>query len=245
MCLQTNIARRAGSARYYARLGVPLDLQAALQKKELWRSLRTSDPKEARARVLPVLQEWRDLFADLRRRHEPTADDLQSAVWDHYEAELDRLERGRESLPTAAEIESAKGQFVQNAAAGTIKLTNDPLQQMEASLDLMALADRAKMSREFRAAHKDEIKRDLGRAETKLIKWAADDVIAKRGLSIEKGSHAYRCLCQRLLRAHLEALERAGERDRGDFTGKPQGRADPAARGPRSGFKGRAARNHP
>ena len=39
MALASNIARRPGSAVYYARLGVPPDLQAIMKKKELWKSL--------------------------------------------------------------------------------------------------------------------------------------------------------------------------------------------------------------
>ena len=58
MCLATNIARRAGSASYYARLSVPKDLQAIVGKKEVWKSLGTKDARQARALVAPVLAKW-------------------------------------------------------------------------------------------------------------------------------------------------------------------------------------------
>jgi hypothetical protein len=98
MALASNIARRPGSAVYYARLGVPPDLQAIMKKKELWKSLGTREPREARDKVLPVLMQWRGEFAELRKRREPTPDDLQSAVWSHYEGALERDRQTRAAL---------------------------------------------------------------------------------------------------------------------------------------------------
>jgi hypothetical protein len=66
MALATNIVRRSGSARYYARITVPLDLQRAVNKRELWESLRTSDPREARERAAPILARWHSEFGELR-----------------------------------------------------------------------------------------------------------------------------------------------------------------------------------
>src|SRR4051794_21921547 len=105
MALASNIARRSGTAVYYARLGVPPDLQALMNKRELWKSLGTRDPREAREKVLPVLMQWRAEFAELRKRREPTPDDLQSAVWTHYESELERDQRRRAAFPTDAMVQ--------------------------------------------------------------------------------------------------------------------------------------------
>ena len=55
MALASNIVRRPGSARYYVRVAVPKKLQAFLGKKEVWKSLGTSDPHVARAKALPVM----------------------------------------------------------------------------------------------------------------------------------------------------------------------------------------------
>ena len=38
MAISTNIARRPGSTVYYARLGIPPDLQGVMKKRELWKS---------------------------------------------------------------------------------------------------------------------------------------------------------------------------------------------------------------
>lgn len=65
MARTSHIKRRG--AVYQAQLAVPADLQETLGRKTMDRSLRTKDPEEAKRRVLDVLKEWRDLFANTRR----------------------------------------------------------------------------------------------------------------------------------------------------------------------------------
>src|SRR6478609_1770136 len=105
MSIATNVQRRPGSTVYYARLGIPPDLQPVLKKRELWKSLGTRDPREAREKAGPVLMHWRNQFAELRKRREPTPADLQAAVWSRYESELEHDRQRRAALPTAAVIE--------------------------------------------------------------------------------------------------------------------------------------------
>jgi integrase len=186
MALRSNIVRRfAGSKRYYARIGVPKDVQRHYRgsvpgrfKTELWRSLGTADPLEARTRAAPIIAAWHAEFADWRRRREPLDADLETIVWDHYQSELeiDRHERA--------------------ANTGLIS--------------------------EWRERRIPELRKHLATGETALIQWAADAAIERLGLLIERGSRAYRELCQRLQRAELEYLVRASERDQGDFTGEPK-----------------------
>lgn len=66
------------------------------------------------------------------------------------------------------------------------------------------------------------LRKHFATGETALIEWAADDFITRKRLLIENDSPAYRDLCQRLLRANLEALRTAEERDQGDWTGSPR-----------------------
>ncbi|WP_375597795.1 hypothetical protein [Devosia sp. Naph2] len=61
-----------------------------------------------------------------------------------------------------------------------------------------------------------ELREHLGKGKTVLVHWAADTFIEKNQLLVEKGSNQYRQLCQRLMRAQIEALKRASERDLGD-----------------------------
>ena len=80
------------------------------------------------------------------------------------------------------------------------------------------------MDRERRVVNLAELKKHLAAGETALISWAADGVIERERLLIERDSPAYRDLCQRLQRAQIQALERAAERDAGNWAGAP---ADP------------------
>jgi hypothetical protein len=120
VALASNIVRRPGSARYYVRVAVPKKLQAFLGKKEVWKSLGTSDPHVARAKALPVMSRWYAEFEALMARREPSASDLQGATWDHYSTgmELDRLERA--ALPTGAAIQGAKDKLATDVEAGRI-----------------------------------------------------------------------------------------------------------------------------
>lgn len=219
MALASNIARRPGSAVYYARLGVPPDLQAIMKKKELWKSLRTREPREAREKVLPVLIQWRAEFAELRKRREPTADDLQNAVWTHYESELEHGRRARAALPTAVMVQEATQQLSADIAAGQVVWSDDPITQLSATIELRVMNDAASIDRDRRTAHLAELRKHLATGETALISWAADGVIERDRLLVEKDSPAYRDLCQRLQRAQIQALERAAERDIGKFDG--------------------------
>lgn len=219
MALASNIARRPGSSVYYARLGVPPDLQGIMKKKELWKSLRTREPREAREKVLPILMHWRAEFAELRSRREPTPDDLQKAVWTHYESELEHDRRARATLPTAADVQEATRQLATDIDTGAVPWSEDPLMQLSATMELMVMKNAASMDRERRAVYLRDLKQHLAVGETALVSWAADGVIERERLLIERGSPAYRDLCQRLQRAQIQALERAAERDVGKFDG--------------------------
>jgi integrase len=201
-----------------------LDLQKAVGKKEIWKSLGTADRNEARELAAPVLAQMQAEFTDLRNRREPTDADLQGAVWNHYRAELEHDRQERLSMPTQARIDAAKGQLAVDIATGKVPWSDDPLTQLDSSLDVLAVKDRAALAREFRAKRTAILRKHLASGETSYVEWKADDVIARDGLLIERDSPAYRDLCQRLQRAELEALERAAERDQGDWTGSPKDR---------------------
>lgn len=76
----------------------------------------------------------------------------------------------------------------------------------------------------IRQHHLRALREHLGRGETVLVHWAADSFIERQRLSVTKGSAQYRELCFRLMRAQIEALMRADERDAGNYAGMP---ADP------------------
>jgi hypothetical protein len=73
MALANNVHRMKNSGRYHARLRIPADLQKHFPdkdgnpRKELWQSLGTTDPEEAKDRKARVITEWRRQFRELRR----------------------------------------------------------------------------------------------------------------------------------------------------------------------------------
>lgn len=234
MALASNIARRSGSASYYARLGVPKDLQPLYPRtntggptKELWQSLGTKDAREARGRVAAVLATWHAEFADMRRRREATEADLQATTWDHYQDEIDRHHDERRRLPSVDGIAEAKEGVRAEIVAGRVE--DGPFGFLQVAADAMVLAGRANLQQEFRAGRKAEIERHLAINETVLVNDAAREIIRREGFAIEPGSVGYRDLCHRLMRAELEALRRAEEQDRGDYTGTPR---DPIVKAP-------------
>lgn len=177
----SNLKRRG--ANYYARQIVPIDLQALMGKRELVRSLGTSDRRTASARKLAVLTEWQHQFADLRRRRDMNEADFAIATWKHYveELRLDEVER-------------------------------------------LAPQSEAGNRSDMRQHHLRALREHLGRGETFLVHWAANAYIERERLLVERGSARYRELCFRLMRAQIEAVQRAIERDAGNYAGAP---ADP------------------
>jgi integrase len=126
------------------------------------------------------------------------------------------------TTPTEAEVNAAHGQLLADMACGKVKVTPDPLSIMNATIEVGAMKDRAAFARDTRARRGDVLRKHLATGETALIEWAADDVIARGQLLIEKGSPAYRDLCHKLQRAELATLQGAEERDRGEWDGSPK-----------------------
>ena len=216
-----NVVQRPGSTVWYARLEVPVDVRAQVGKAQLWKSLRTRELREARLRALPVLTAWHAEFDDLRRRRHPTPQDLQSGVWEHFEAQLDRDSVERASMPTQADKDAASSKLQADITAGLVEWSDDPMVQLNATLELRGLTGIAGFLKDSRKVRVASLRSHLATGETALIEWAADDLIQRERLLLEKGSPAYRDLCQKLQRAELQYLERAAERDEGTFSGVP------------------------
>lgn len=219
MTIASNIVKRPGSSVYYARITIPEELQRYYPAKgkhpfkvQLWQSLGTREPREAREKAAYVVARWRSEFAELLTRREPTPADLQAAIWSHYEGQLEQDGQTRARFPTAADIEAAKQKARANADAEPGSFD---------AWDVLVVRDAAKLDRERRAILLAECRKHLATGETALISAYADEVIRRDGLLIERGSKAYRDLCQRLQRSQIQFLERTMERDAGNWTGVP------------------------
>ncbi len=223
------IGKRGGSANFYVRLLVPDDLREIVGRGEYRKSLGTSDLRKAKAKAATVIAAWQTEFETLRRRRLATTHDLAKAGWDHYLAEIEMDERQRANLPSEQAIERERVKAIGAIQALPAEELASPLATTAAALDYVMVRDKAEWRREQREILKREIKKHLAVGETVLVQWAADWFIEREKLLIEPSSGEYKALCQRLLRAHLEALERASERDQGDWSGTPR---DPVIRPP-------------
>ena len=106
MGIATNVCRRKGSSKYYARTAIPTDLVDAYKgRKEIWRSLGTSNPQEAKRLARPVLDEWDREFARLRHTWTMSEHDIQEAVWQRYTELVEADEGFRRSLPTDEDLD--------------------------------------------------------------------------------------------------------------------------------------------
>lgn len=223
----SNLRRRGKSGTYYARIFVPKDLQAAIGKDEISPSLHTKDLAEAKRRLAPVLDQWGATFEDMRRRQTLTTDDVQTAVWDHYNAALAADDARRAALPTPADIEFALD-------AATIGRQPHPagpsvFDAINSMTEVEILVGRAVWDARRKVARLSRLRSDLTTGDTRLIEPEADDFLRKHCFKIDKGDPRYRDLCIKLMRAEIDFLRRHAEREDGDFTGKP---ADPIIAAP-------------
>lgn len=188
---------------------MPKDLQKRLGK-ERWKSLRTTDPKEARRLARPILDQWEQEFAEVRKPRILTEVELQDAVWSRYLELLTEDERFRRSLPTDEQLneiwghlENEFGDYDLNAYR-IFETIRDQFQTVQAE----------------RTARFAKLRSDTARGETQLVADIVRDVIAARRLDLEKNTEDYRKLAQGIQRAELEALGRSRERDEGDWSGQ-------------------------
>jgi integrase len=215
-----HISRRRNSKIYQVRLRVPLDLVDTIKRKELTKSLGTTDYAEAKKLSRVILAGWEQDFDDIRNRRDLTENDLHHAMTEHYRSQLDRDDLYRQNLPTTIEIEAARQQLVERARSGELEV-EQPFAMLAGSLDYLALEHRLKLDQKRRAVLLDDLKRQVAEGQTDLIRYAADEFITRHRLNIETDSPAYRQLCHRLARGEIEFLKRTFERDSGDFGGQP------------------------
>lgn len=230
MARVSHLLRRG--AAYSARIRVPLDLVEIVGKRELVRALGTNDEAEAKRKLWPVLAEWNRLFDDLRTRRALVPADFDHATWDHYNATLDRDEQERVHLPTDKQIEAATERAVERIQTESIDM-RDPLAMLDAALDVHVLKDAPAFNANARAAKLGEMRKHLRAGETALVAHEVDDYLDKNKLHVLPGSPDWIALARRFMRAEIEALQRAQERDKGDYTGQPIDPMVKPASGPR------------
>ncbi|RWX77080.1 site-specific integrase [Neorhizobium lilium] len=207
-------------ASYYARTRVPLDLVDIVGKKELVKALGTKEESEAKRRLGAVTEAWRLEFEDLRARRTMAADDKADAVWQHYNAVIDRDEQSRQSMPNQADIDEASRQVFERARRGEVSSTS-PLAILDATLDVQVLQRAREFDAFARRVKLDNMRKHLIAGETALIAHEVDDFTARNRLLVDRTNPDWQDSA-RQMRAEIEGLQRSFERDQGDYSGVPR-----------------------
>lgn len=171
----------------------------------------------ARLKVPAELQHLmgtKELSRSLNTKDRRTANVRKLSVLSEWHQKFDELRRRRDMT----EADFANATWDHYAA----ELRHDELARIVPGADQQS-------AKSIREHHLTALREHLGRGETVLVHWAADSFIERHRLIVEKGSARYRELCHRLMRSQIEALQRAGERDVGNYAGLP---ADPVVTRP-------------
>ena len=217
MALRTNIVRRG--ATYYARVTVPADLQAHMMTsrgtpmREVWKSLHTKEPAEAKRRAGRVLEKIEAEFAAKRREvklaAELTKDDLQDIAHTSYTAAVEADERLRRNPPTDSDLSAIWRELERTHDADDL-----------AKFRIFELVRQAvENAREYRVQRAAELKEDVGRYATAGVAPAVADIVADRRLRVDPLSDGWKDIANAVQRGELEALKRAAERDEGEYGG--------------------------
>ena len=156
----------------------------------------------------------RELVRSLNTKDRRTANVRKLSVLAEWQATFEQLRRRRDMV----EADFANATWDHYAA----ELRSDELERALPGTDKAT-------AKEIRQYHLEALRDHLGRGETVLVHWAANSFIDRHQLAVAEGSFQYRELCFRLMRAQIEALQRAGERDLGNYAGLP---ADPVVTRP-------------
>lgn len=143
---------------------------------------------------------------------------------------LQRDETARNGWLTAEEVEAEAVKLRASLPNG--RPLEDKLERFAIMLDLMVKADAAHIDEISRAAKLVALKKGLTEGETHLVEHEIDAFLDANLLSAPRGSAERKVLARQLIRAEIEALTRAQERDQGDYLGMP---TDPIVRPPAGG----------
>lgn len=243
MPLVTNVFRRGSS--YYFRTRVPARFRVLLDRKELWRSLRTTDAREARQRascaVLLTERLWVGLDGLMSSTPAaPSPAQIKTLIDDWLRAEL----REDEYLRTAPDGEKFDGVIVRRSVGAglhevvatldpselkTFRKLPQPDQERQLGPGGQLLVDQSELDLKraaFRAGlagaltrHRDE--------DGSLAEKHVEDVFRRAGFDTSPFTDAFELATRRMIRAHRDVLLAVEQRDQHGW--RPDLDDDPAA----------------
>jgi integrase len=212
MALPKNVEWRGRVA--YLRIEVPKDVREAFGKSVVRETLGANNERDATRFGLRRLSELQDEWDALRKRAEITPDDHKRIAAEFYSRRLDEDRQRRAAFATGVEIDALAD------TAGNVN-ANEPSAFIDAVIEAEEDAShRLDMLAALRSGLRMGSRNLLARLQRE-IENAADEAIRRERLLVTKGTPAYREVCQTLQRAWTQALDRAAERDRGLWDGKP------------------------
>lgn len=211
MALATYIHKRAGSARYYVRVTIPADLAQDYGRSEIWKSLGTASPAEAKVKAPAVYMAIQDEFAARRRGREIVENDVAAIAWKHYSELVENDERFRDQNLTDdqldelwREMEAEFGEYDFGA--------------YQAFADIR---DRIQTYKRHRERSRTLLTSGDPNKVLEAVVESVDEHVAAYRAVLPKTSPIYRKVAAGVARAEMEALKRADERDVMDWTGTP------------------------
>lgn len=231
------IYTRGKNKTYYARLRVPADLTWLLKCTEKVKSLSTTDRKEAEKLGRKQIAQWEAEFERARQPLALTEADFEALARDYYRTRLDDDHIERRRIPDQGVIDTARAEAKARAIEALVKLSGEEdfeakaeLIKLDASLAAPDMLNFLVESRQIRLKH---LKNGLPRRNFALVGDVASALIEANRLAVGEGSPDYFLLCEKLMRAEIEFVQRQLERDDGDLGGTPK---DPILQDEKPGF---------
>ena len=211
MALATNIVKRPGSSSYYVRVTVPADLREHYGKRQIWKSLATASPSEAKSKAPAILATMQDEFTARRRGREILDGDIGAIAWERYAKLIEQDERFRDRELTEDDFDGLWSLIVKEVGE----------EDVEAWRVFQRIRDEPERYREARAALHAALTSGDASRRRKTVARAVERELTARHAKIEAGSSTHRKVADAIARADVEFLKRAAERDVMDWGGVP------------------------
>jgi integrase len=213
--LQTHLFRRG--AFYYHRIRVPLDLARRFGRKELAISLWTPNPDVARRRGHVASMLANRLFDRVRLSQMLTEDQIRSLTVEYYRELLrdDELWRvGTRPVNWKDDVEARE--YLLNY----FLVETD--EELEKALGASILGPYEAIEIERRLTEEDSITTAQQEWDWLYGESFVDEYLAKKGITVAKGSSEYGRLVIRFLQARREALRVSRQRSEGNWSAESQ-----------------------
>jgi hypothetical protein len=197
--------------RFWARISVPKNLQAAIGKTELIEALggdlRAADRNHAAA-VARLQTQIAQAGGLLERGTSPPAPEIaqrqisaldhELAVWNHFNQTLLNDDIKRAAMPTLAEIDAEYERFMQRVEAGEGDPTRDPIGAFNIHADYEMKAGARYFDEKIRSRRLAALQSSLTSGDTRFVDAAVQQFVEDNKLNIAIGSTEWRELSHRL-----------------------------------------------